>query len=356
MTDDANIDTNSAPAVPAGFGLENEHPMLTMPFSLKVGNEWVQGKRISVTEIEVAASKDSVVAGKKDLATLSFPFENMAITLTAEVTATNRGDGNTCVLLFSEPTGAHLAQLRYIINSFIAGDLVTLKGLMSYSGPTQPKAAKAAEKKNVRDRVRSIGLAFASLIIAFVAGTVVFSRYTSSYEMHPVFIDRAGHGMQATVAGQVTYLNPAAADGEVAFSIASTTGDVLSFQMPRDGEVVLASEIFEGATVLPTDLILTIFDDTPALRLRTMISIEGLTRALQGDPATIELRDGRKLPVTVNVRDMTRAATLRGDLFVPIDLTVKDGSLELSDTNKSARLRLSKTLLGAIGLGQENEQ
>ncbi len=356
MTDHANKDSLPAPAVPAGFGLENEHPMLTMPFSLKLGNEWIEGKRISVTEIEIAASNESFVAGTKELATLSFPFEDLAINLTAEVTATNRGNRDTGVVLFSEPTGAHLAHLRYILNSYIAGDLVTLKGLMSYSGPTQPKAPRAAEKKSVRDRIRSIGLAIASLIIAFAASYVVFSRYTSSYEMHPVFIDRAGLGMQATVAGQVTYLNPDATDGEVAYSIASTTGDVLSFQMPREGQVTLASEIFEGATVLPTDLILTIFDDTSELRLRTMISIEGLTRALQGDPVTIELSDGRSLPAAINVRDTTRAATLRGDLFVPIDLTVKDGSLELSDTNKSARLRLSKTLLGAIGFGQEQEE
>jgi hypothetical protein len=356
MTDNVSKDPLPAPALPVGFGLENEHPMLTMPFSLHLGNKWIEGKRISVTEIEVAAPKETVVAGKKELATLSFPFDDLAINLTAEVTGTDRGNSGTCVVLFSEPTGAHLGHLRYILNSYIAGDLITLKGLMSYSGPTQPKPPKAAEKKSVRDRVRSIGLAMASLIIALFAGSVVFSRYTSSYELYPVFIDRAGLTMQATVAGQVIYLNPDAADGEVAYSIASTTGDVLSFQMPRHGEVILANEIFEGATVLPTDLILTILDDTSELRLRTMISIEGLTRALQGDPVTIELSDGRSLPATINVRDSTRAATLQGDLFVPVDLTVKDGSLGLSDTKKSARLRLSKTLLGAIGLGEENGQ
>ena len=87
-----------------------------------------------------------------------------------------------------------------------------------------------------------------------------------------------------------------------------------------------------------------------------MISIEGLTRALQGDPVTLDFNDGRRLPAVINVRDTTRAATLRGELFVPIDLTVKGGSLGPSDINKSARLRLSKTLLGAIGFGQENEQ
>lgn len=356
MTENSTIDTQAAPAVPAGFGFDNEHPMLTMPFSLKVGGVRLDGKRLSVTELEASVPSGTLVAGQKHLATLSFPFEDFAITMAVEVAATDRGDGETSVLLFCEPTGAHLAQLRYIINSYIAGDLITLKGLMSYSGPTQPKAPKAAQARSVRDRVRSIGIALLSMLIAFAAGTVVFSRYTSSYEMHPVFIDRAGLSMQATVAGQITYLNPNAPHGEVAYSIASTTGDVLSFQMPQTGEVAVANEIFEGATVLPTDLILTIFDNSSELRLRTMISIEGLTRALQGDPVTIELSDGRTLPAAINVRDTTRSAALRGDLFVPVELTVKGEILGPSDINKSARLRLSKTLLGAIGLGQENEQ
>lgn len=346
-------DELKAPLVPPGFGLENEHPMLSMPFFLKVGAQRIEGKRISVTEIEVAVPKGSITPGKKGLATLSFPFEDFALSLTAQITATERGDGDTTVLLFSEPTGDHLAQLRYIINSYIAGDLVTLNGLMSYSGPTQPKAPKVAVDSTKRDRVRSLAVALMSVLIAFVAGTIVFARYTTSFEMHPVFIDRAGMDMQATVAGQVTYLNPDAPVGEVAYSIAATTGDVLSFRMPQEGSTVLASEIFEGATVLPTDLILTIFDDTDSIRLRTMISIEGLARALHGDTVTMDMSDGRSLPVNVEVRETTRAAALRGDLYVPIDLVVEGEPLEPSAVNKSGRLRLSKTLLGAFGFGQE---
>lgn len=356
MTEGENKQSAVAPMMPAGFGIENEHPMLTMPFSVRLEGERIEGKRISITEIEIAKPSANMSAGTKMLATLSFPFVDFAVTLTASVTVTDRGDSETTVLLFSEPTGAHLAQLRYITNSFIGGDIITLKGLMSYSGPVQPKGPKAREDKTIRDRVRSVGVAIASLLFVFVAATVVFSRYTSKYEMHPVFIDRAGLPMQATVAGQVILLSPDAKVGEVAYSIASTTGDVLSFQMPKEGEIALATEVFEGATVLPTDLIMTIFDNTNTLRLRTMISIEGLTRALQGDYATIELNDGRSLPATIKVRDTTRAAALRGDLFVPIDLTVEGSSLGPSDANKSARLRLSRTLQSVVGLGQENGQ
>ena len=76
----------------------------------------------------------------------------------------------------------------------------------------------------------------ASLVIAFLAASVVFGRYTTAYELHPVFIDRAGQAMQATVAGQLTYLDADAAVGEVAYTVAAVTGDVLSFEavMPDD--------------------------------------------------------------------------------------------------------------------------
>ncbi|MEM7521872.1 MAG: hypothetical protein AAF307_12650 [Pseudomonadota bacterium] len=342
-------DTN----VPAGFGLENEHPKLAMPFTVRLGDARFEGKRLSITDLEIEAAKGTLVPGSKDIATVSFPFEDFTINLTAQLTATDQGDGDTSVLLFSEPTGAHLAQLRYIINSFIAGDIITLKGLMAYSGPTQPKAPKGAEAKPVGQRIRSIAVAIASLMIAFLAAGVVFSRYTSAYELYPVFIAPQGQSMQATVAGQVTYLNPDAPPGEVAYTIAANTGDVLSFQMPQSGDVALGSQIYEGATVLPTDLILTILDPNASLRLTTLISIEGLTRALQGDPASLELADGRTLPVQVNVRDVTQAAALRGDLYVPVDLTVTGGSLGPSDTNLTGRLRLSKSLLGVLGFGRE---
>lgn len=356
MSDIANTSAEASPAVPVGFGLENEHPMLTMPFSLKLGDKWIDGTRISVAEMEVALPSGTMKTGGKGLITLSFPFEDFAVSLMVEVIATDRGDAQTSIFVFADPTGAHLAQLRYIMNSYIAGDLVTLNGMMSYSGPTQPKAPKAASDNSKRDRIRSIGVAALSLTLAILAFMVVFSRYNSAYEMHPVFIDQAGLSMQATVAGQVTYLNSEASIGEVAYSIASNTGDVLSFQMPKSGQVVVANEVYQGTTVLPTDLIMTILDVNSSLRLRTMISIEGLTRVLQGDAVTLELSDGRKLPATVNVRDMTRAAALRGDLFVPIDLSVESGSLQPSETNLSARLRLSKTLRGALGLRQENTQ
>lgn len=351
---DANTDPKSAVAIPAGFGTENEHPMLSMPFSIVLGNDVYTGRRISVTHLEIEAGLTSgLVDGSRDLATIQFPFQDFAITLTATVMV-SASDGNKVTLVFTDPTGAHLAQLRYIMNSYIAGDVVTMKGMMAYTGPTSPKAPKGAEAKpRVRDRMRSIAVAVISMSLALLGASVIFDRYTTAYELHPVFLDQDGLSMQATVAGQLTFLNPDAKKGDVAYTVAATTGDVLSFQMPTDGAIKMADDVFEGATVLPDDLILTILDNTPDVRLRTMMSIEGLARALQGDQTRIELNDGRNFIVDVLVRTTTRAAALKGDLFVPVDLTVRGGGLGPSDINKSARLRLSKPLPSLFGFGQE---
>jgi len=152
-----------AAAIPAGFGMENEHPMLTMPFHVSIGDQIFTGQRISVTGMEVEPlANGHPPQGSHGLATIQFPFEDFAINVMAKVSVP-QNSGGTAYLLFSEPTGAHLAQLRYIMNSFIAGDLVTLKGMMAYTGPTQPKQPKGPDaKKPVRDRVRSIAVAIIS--------------------------------------------------------------------------------------------------------------------------------------------------------------------------------------------------
>ena len=348
MTTDT--DNTTPPGVPNYFGIEREHPMLSIPCVIKIGNRRYVGQRVSITQLDVAQDIDDLEHGSKALARIEFPFENFAITLTAELTP---AEGDPRTFLFSDPTGEHLPQLRYIINNVIAGDLTTLKGALSYSGPTQPKTPNPKQETSLGERIRSLGVFAVSLALAVTATVVVFTRYTTSYELYPVFIEEAGLKMQATVAGQITLLNPDAQPGEVIYAIAANTGDILSMRMPRAGEIKVATNIYEGATVLPTDLILTVLEPIAETRLTTLISIEGLTRALEGDPVTVDLPDGREVPAKVILRETTRAAALSGDLFVPVDLEVERTRLTARDTSMTGRLKVSKTFMGALGYGQE---
>jgi hypothetical protein len=334
--------------IPSEFGFETEHPVMPIPFKVQFGDNRLDGIEISVTAAYVAihGALDPAWKGHKDFVKIQFDFQGFSVSIFPEVmVAGSRGDGEM-TLQFLDPAGAHLPQLRYIMNSYIAGDFVSMGGLMAYSGPTQPKIAKASEGTNSKFRVRSIAVAVMSLTLIAAAGNIMLRRYTQSYESRPVFIERLGNEMRATSAGQVAFLNPEAKAGEVVFSVNSNTGDVLSFQLPCDCEVQVTKGIFVGATVLPIDSILSFFGSTVEANVETQMSIEGLAKAMSGDTAYLDMDDGRSIEVTVTPTSATNAAALRGDPFVPVDLVPAPGVLGPDDIGKSARLRLSKSMFG----------
>ncbi len=335
-------------AIPSEFGFETEHPVMPIPFKVQFGDNRLDGIELSVTAayVAIAGKLDPAWKGHKDFVKIQFDFQGFSVSIFPEVmVAGSRGDGEM-TLQFLDPAGAHLPQLRYILNSYIAGDFVSMGGLMAYSGPTQPKIAKGTEATNSKFRIRSLAVAVMSMTLIVAAAGIILNRYTQSYEQRPVFVERLGNEMKATTAGQLAFLNPKAKAGEVVFSVNSNTGDVLSFQLPCDCEVAVTNGIFVGATVLPFDSILSFFSSTTAPSVETQMSIEGLARAMSGETAYLDMDDGRTIPVTVSPNSATTAAALQGDLFVPVDLIPAEGLLGPDDIGKSARLRLSKSLFG----------
>jgi len=338
----------TAQSLPVDFGYDDEHPLLKIPFSVTVAGQRYTGESISLMQIHAQANEGGMLgAGARHIAIINFTFESFVLTLHPEIAVISEDVQGKSVFQFSNPTGVHLPQLRYLLNSHIGGDFVTVDGMVSYTGPTAPKVTKGeARGRSVMSRVRSIGVAALSALLIVAAAGVLLKRYTTSYEMHPVFVERAGQKMRATAAGQISYLNPNAAKGEVLYSVNANTGNVLNFMMPCDCEVVVTKGILDGTTVLQTDLILTIYVNTSLIRAQTLMSIEGLNRAMNGDQVHMDLNDGRSIPVEVIASEATTAASLRGDIFVPVELVSEDGALTTKDIGKSARLRLSKGLLG----------
>lgn len=329
--------------LPVEFGFESEHPVVSLPFSLYILGQKFEGEELSITSIHTKTREDTVlIAGSRHAARLQFEFENFSVSIYPEVLVVGES-GTALSLKFANPTGDHVAQLRFVLNSYIAGDFVTLGAAMAYSGPTKPKEEKKAVEQSWVDRYRSIGVAVVSAALILWAATALFIRYTTTYEMHPVLIERAGQPMQATTAGQIAYLNADAKQGEVLFSVNANSGDVLNFQMPCACEVVVNQGISEGVTVLPTDVILTILVNNVELRVQTLMSVEGLARAMNGDRVFLDMTDGTSIPVQVSVGQTSNAAAMRGELFVPVQLVAADGALADEDIGKFARLRLSKS-------------
>lgn len=345
-------DSTSASPVPPDFGLDDEHPTVAVPFTLHLNGRRLAGDRLSVTHIHARAeAADAPKVAERGAARLRFSFAGFDLTIQAEVSVLSVKPDGSATLCFVDPTGAHLPQLRYVLNNSISGHLVTMNGLLAYTGPTQPKGEKPpAPKPGLRDRARSLAVLAVSGLLIIGALAVLFSRYTTGREMYPVFLKRAGQEMRATTAGQLSYLNPAAEEGDVVFSINANTGDMLNFVMPCTCDFAIANDLSEGTTVLPSDLILTIFENTSEIRAHTMISVEGLARAMEGDNVYLDLNDGRSLPVDVIVSTATSDAALTGSLFVPVQLRTDSGALTAKDIGKSGRLRITANMSRRLGL------
>lgn len=332
--------------LPADFAYDSEHPVLALPFSATLGEAQLEGTGLSVAAAYVAidGALDERWINHRAPVRMLFAFEGFSVTLEAQVMIAGSRRPGEMTLQFLDPLGPHLPQLRHILNSHIAGDLVSLGGFLSYTGPTKPKAARAAETTSAWGRrLRSLGMAGLSLALIAAAAGLMISRATQSYEPRPVFIEREGRDMRATTAGQIAYLNPKARKGEVVFSINANTGDVLNFQLPCDCEVSVTEGIFEGATVLPFDVILSIFEPTLGVRVQTQISIEGLAKVMNGNQAYLDVNDGQSLPVRVETTSATTAAAMQGELAVPVRLVAEKGALTPADIGKAARLRLSSS-------------
>lgn len=342
-----------AASVPHDFGIEKEHPMFPIPFSAYIDGQDFTGENISVTQMVVRAQGAAMLAvGSRHVACVYLRYANFGISLEPEVVVLQASPDGQVVLQFADPTGDHLPQLRYLINSYIAGDVVSLNGMLSYTGPTAPKAPKPEKTKSETkaERIRSIATLAGCAMLAMVAAVVVFTRYTTGHEMHPVFVDRAGQQLRATVGGQIGYLNPQAGQGEVAFAVNSNSGDVLNFVMPCDCDIAWQPGVAAGSTVLPSDLVATVFSGDEGLNVNTMISVQGLSRAMRGDNLWLDFPDGRSVQVQAVPGATTRAATLSGDMFLPVTLRATDpAALTAFDIGQSARLRITPNLLDRIG-------
>ncbi len=337
--------------VPYEFGFESEHPALSLPFNLYICGQNFTGTKISITTIRVKSRDDVfLLKGKTHSVKLQFEFQNFSLAIYPDVLVVGEYK-DELILQFADPTGEHLAQLRFVLNSFIAGDFVTLGAVMAYSGPTKPKEDKPPAEQKWTDRFRSIAVAVMSAGLIVLAASALYTRFTTGIEMHPVLIDQSGQIMRASAAGQVAYLNPDAKKGEVLFSVNSNSGDVLNFQMPCDCNVVVNQGVGEGTTVLPTDVILTILVNNVDVNIQALMSVEGLARAMKGDAVFLDMADGRSIPVTVVAGQTSNNAALSGELFVPVNLHAPEGALGEEDIGKFAQLRLTKQPFWAFGGG-----
>lgn len=344
----AEAETKSM-SLPLGFAHESEHPQVAIPFTVLVDNRQLRGESLSLTKAVATGLMPRPADAPVSPVTLRFDLDGFSVSLYASArieTSAASEDGKTEFIL-TNPTGPHLAPLRYILNSYIAGDIVTMDGVLGYTGPVTIKPRPAAHKPGPWERrsqwFRRGLVAALSLGLVAIAGSLIVNRMLFAYEPRPVTLEQSGQTVRASAAGQLSYVDENATQGKVLYSVLANSGDLISVRMPCDCTVLHGDSFTEGAIVLPGEPLVRLVTSEAGLEAETMLTLAGSTRLAEGDTAQLVFDDGQVVPVTLTM--MTERASQLGTVAARIDLP--EGLDRPAGT--TARLRFKRQILpGAI--------
>lgn len=282
--------------LPGFLGGGNEHPLIDIPFSVTVDGRQYAGEGISLLEAQVVGLADPALEGQERLIRIAFDFGGFAVSIHPTVRILREGP-QRLVLRFTEPTGDHLPQLRHILNDYISGDLTGLGTVIragTHAAPKTSGAAGPASGLALRRILGTLVVVLLSLALLALAATLATQRLLVTRIAAPGQVAINGETMRAVADGQITYLDPQAPEGEVAFALASTSGETLSMAMPCDCDAIPVG-VVEGSTVLAGEPVLTLVQGAPEAVVQASVPYEALFPMQEAGGAVMRLVDGRRV-------------------------------------------------------------
>lgn len=323
----------------------NDHPVFDIPFTADVDGRRFQGTGISLVEAFATGLLDPQIAGETRLVKLSFAFAGFSVGLVvnATVTKADAGDG-TVRIAYVDPAGAHLPQLRHILNAYVAGDLISLGNSIgiatSAAEATRPPTGAPDTKAERRRRAGMAATLVLSAALIAGGGSLLHNRAYSVAVPTPAFVVQSGQTLRAVAAGQLEYLNTDAAKGEIAFAIRATSGQTLSVAMPCDC-AARATGAQPGATVLAGEPVLFLAPETSEIAIGASVAPELLFDLAAAEHIEFTLADGAQLRATLAPGPQHETAASKADALIPITLT-PEVALPPDRIGQLVRLRIQK--------------
>lgn len=325
--------TRQSPAA-LGWGGPGDHPLLDIPFHVEIDGRQYKGREISLVRATISGLIDPHMQGLERIAWVVFRFQGYTVGLSIEArfVEVDAAKGEA-TLLFLEPMGEHLPQLRHLMNAYISGDLVTLGNVLAVRPPTgaKPKDAQAPARRMRRFGGTLLLLALTLALVGLVASKV-FQRAFTHRLATPAVVGFDGRTLAATATGQIDFIDPEAGAGEVAFAIRSNTGQALSVVMPCDCRVETLG-IAAGSTVFAGDPVLRVSDaDAPLVLTGTVLPEEMLDLA-QASSMDLRFADGTRIAARLAPAGLGSAAPGEPVPFrlVPVDPLSEERAGQLAE-------------------------
>lgn len=296
-------------APPAEPAVHGEHPVVRIPFNVVINGRSFQGNGLSIVGAEATGLIDPQLHGRVQLVTLAFNFPGYSISLPVDAAiGAGAPEAGTVTLRFLEPTGPHLPQLRYILNSYVGGDLVGVDGLIRTADKvervrTEAPAAKPSTTRGVMAGLRWGAFAGLGLLLVGFVGVKLYERLFVAPVTGLSTVTLDGMDLRAISPGQLDFVNPAAVKGDIAFAIRTTSGEVLAVSMPCDC-VVAPGSAQSGATVLAGDTVMTVAPAGAPVVISSKVDGNGLRMLASGAHAEVHLPNGTVTNATLDSKEL----------------------------------------------------
>ncbi len=346
----------TANRVPVNLPAGNDHPVVDLPFTAVIDGRQFRGRGLSLVAAYVSGLMDPAALNAERIARLVFQFDGFAVTLDADVEVREGAAGSgEAELIFIRPTGPHLPQLRHILNSFIAGDLVDMGRAIGVAGTAAPKAPKtgvmAESRLSPRRIAGGVGVGLLSLALIALAGTLVYQRMFVTLVPNLGTVISTAEVLRATSTGQILFLDLNARKDEVVVAIQATSGDVQSLVMPCDC-IVTSNGLREGSTVLIGEPVLQLVSETDQRLVSIALPPALLFDLARGDGVQLTFPDGATTTARIeasaitNSENATPATLLRPDTALaaerigqPVEVRIQRGSGSIGTWANAARTR-----------------
>jgi len=284
---------------------DNEHPFIRLPFSVSIDGRTYEGSEISMVAAKVAGLASRQLIGLIKFAVFRFNFDGFSIALPIEVKVTSESvAAGQLNLNFREPTGPHMPHLRYILNSWLAGDYVHMNGVIEAPRKTGSVShALGAQRVRRAGRFRrflgALLVGSASFALLIVAANAISKRLFSSDVAGVSIVDKSSTPLRATVGGQLAFIDPHAAMGKPAYSILASNGASVTVAMPCD--CVIDESVENGATVAPGETLMLLSKRGAAPIVHSNFNAPDLRLLAAGATPQIELPNGETTPARVEI-------------------------------------------------------
>lgn len=323
----------------------NEHPSINLPFSVVIEGRSYEGICLSMAAAKINGLAAPGLTQGTRMAIFRFNFGAFLFSLPiAVIVDTANANTGELDLTFAEPTGPHMPQLRYLLNAWLAGDVVNLHDILQAKSRL-PKASgnQQAHVSPGKLATRLVGGAIsaaASVLFVFGATALISSRLYQHDVEGPSVAVWNGSVLRATTSGQLSFFAQNPANRQPLYTIESASGSSVTTLMPCDCSV-RERYVDQGATVLAGEPVAQLGDGNGALVVEARLSSADFNAL--SDTATIVMTAADGTVHRANLTDM-KSRSAGTDPSTSILVTLEpDVALAPSNAKKPVRVTIDTT-------------